>query len=245
MSNVLISGDWHGMKSAVERACVLANDNGCKHIFQVGDFGLWPGLRGVKFLDDCQRLAEDHDLTILALPGNHDWHPEWMRLLTSDNPRHKETGGVYVRSNVILLPRTQTFHWFGKVWAVAGGAASIDKDARVAGRDWWHQEQLEDWEADTLQSKVDILLTHDASNRTPWGFQLIPDLQSQIHRQRIDRVIENTLPEVQFHGHMHKRFDWQNDVRGHVTQTYGLDCNGYKDSNGVLNTKTLEFEFLV
>ena len=244
MSNVLISGDWHGYKPALERACVLASENGCQHIFQVGDFGLWPGRKGMQFLDDCQELASLYGLDIFAVPGNHDWHPEWIRLLNSDNPLHTSTGGVHVRSNVVLLRRANIFSWFGRTWAVAGGASSIDKDLRTPDRDWWWQEELTDEEADRLQSKVDILLTHDASNKTPWGFRLIPDLQSQIHRQRIDRVITNTLPEVHFHGHMHKRFEWENDVQGHVTRTYGLDCNGAKDSNGVLNTKTLEFRFL-
>lgn len=246
MSNVLISGDMHGYKPALERACKLARDNNVHHIFQVGDFGLWPGLSGVQWLDDCQRTAEDNSLTIFALPGNHEDHPQWIMALSSDNPKHKDTGGTYVRSNVVLLPRACTFNWFGKTWGVAGGAVSIDKDARVPGRDWWWQEQLEDWEADMLRIKVDILLTHDASNHTPWGFPLIPDMASQIHRQRIDRVISNTAPEVHFHGHMHQRYDWHNPLgyNGHCVQTYGLDCNGKKDSNGILNTKTLEFRFL-
>lgn len=245
MSKVLISGDWHGWKSAVAKACDVALVHGVHHIFQLGDMGLWPGPKGIKFLDDCQRLAEDHKLTIYALPGNHEDHIQWKHAFRPDPEpvRHAETGGVYVRSNVVLLPRATTFHWFGKTWAVAGGAVSIDRNMRVPFESWWPDEELEDWEADKLQSKVDILLTHDASNMTPWGFQLVPHFGSQLHRQRIDRVLQQTRPEVHFHGHMHHKYDWMNNVRGHYVQTYGLHCNGLPNSNGILDTKTLEFSF--
>ena len=92
--------------------------------------------------------------------------------------------------------------------------------------------------------KVDYLLTHDCSDRTPWRSRLKPDIDSQIHRQRIDRVLDGIKPAYHFHGHMHQRYDWMNRVGAEDwTQTYGLECNAELDSWGILDLDTDEFTF--
>jgi hypothetical protein len=90
--------------------------------------------------------------------------------------------------------------------------------------------------------KLDVLFTHDCSDRTPFGFNLVPDPDSKMHRQKIDRVLRATKPEVHLHGHMHRRYDWMNLVADdHYTQTYGLDCDGTNWNMGVLSGTDFKF----
>jgi hypothetical protein len=105
---------------------------------------------------------------------------------------------------------------------------------------------LTDAEVQTARAfgKVDYLLTHDCSNRTPFYARLKPDLDSQIHRQKIDAILQATNPDKHVHGHMHNKFEWENYTGGdHYTSTYGLECNGDHWSWGVLDTEKDEFLF--
>lgn len=243
-----IAGDWHGnlpwATSVVERMSIEVDV-----LFQVGDFGIWPGERGMYYLDRLNEAAHANSLTIFALRGNHD-SDYWEHVLGSDHyPRDTVTGGRYVRSNIVLLPRVTDF-WMGsgegrRHFFVAGGAYSIDKSWRVPGESWWPEEELTDAEVDAIEDqKVDILLTHDCSNRTPFNGNLKPDLDSVAHRQRIDKVLAKTSPEMHFHGHMHNRYEWMNMVNGYQwTETYGLDMDGAWHSQGILDTAEMKFEW--
>lgn len=242
-NRVGICGDWHGRAPWAERIIGLMARNDVHQVFQVGDTGIWPGHSGMEFLERTNEAARRHRTTIYALRGNHDWNL-WEHLLADPySIRDEDTGGVFVRSNMVLMPRTTRFTISGRTVQVAGGAVSIDKAWRTS-ESWWAEEELTDAEVDAIEeTKVDVLLTHDCSNRTPWGQRIKPDLDSQIHRQRIDRVLAKTSPEIHFHGHMHEWYDWQNMVNDtQWTQTYGLSMDGAWNSQGILDFDTLEFE---
>jgi hypothetical protein len=241
---ILVVGDTHGMASVINGIIERTKHLDYSKIIQVGDFGLWPGERGVTFLDDINEKLRLHGRKLYAIAGNHDWHPMW-NMLTAHAAKD-QYGFAFARSHVLLAPRIHRWSWAARSFQSVAGAVSIDRDSRVLGRDWWLEEQITDWEIATLaRLDTDFMFTHDCSNRTPWGFQLIPDHQSQIHRQRIDQALSIVQPRMHFHGHMHKKFDWMNRVSddGWV-QTYGLTCNGYKDSVGLLDLATREFEFV-
>lgn len=166
-------------------------------------------------------------------------------------------GWAYARTHLLLSPKVHDFRWGNKQFVVAGGAVSIDKEYRLeyerakGKKVWSKNEQLTDAQVNQIKSlrfahgkPVDYLLTHDCSNRTPWENRLKPDIDSQIHRQRIDEVLGAVKPRFHFHGHMHERYDWQNRVGGDDwTQTYGLECNSDLWSWGVLDLKTDVFEW--
>lgn len=245
-----VHGDTHAVINVINKR---KHDLGGK-ILQVGDFGLWDHLeKGVKFLDDINVTLSHFGQNLYAIAGNHEnWdHWDWY----VENLPKDEDGFAILRRHVRLAPRVHRWYWgdgvkMKKFQAVAG-AASIDKGIRLAemreGRpkSWWAREQITDAEiAEMPHGPVDYLITHDCSNATPFGFQLVPDPDSQIHRQRIDEAIKKSRPGMHFHGHMHKKYDWMNRIDGDTwVQTYGLDCNGMMNSYGILDTDANKFTF--
>lgn len=257
---LLLAGDTHGDVQSVMHKIDMAVKHGVQRIVVLGDFGLWWGFEGVQFLDTINSMLNKANRQLFAIPGNHENHELWDALY-EHGP--KSRGWAYARTNVLLAPKVLDFVWGGKQFVVAGGAVSIDKQWRLeherdtGKRIWSKNEQLKDEQVDEILAtrfnktsngkgglKVDYLLTHDCSNMTPWKGRLKPDFESQIHRQRIDRVLRGIQPVTHFHGHMHDRYDWMNLTGDdHWTQTYGLECNRDKDSWGILDLETDEFTF--
>lgn len=104
---------------------------------------------------------------------------------------------------------------------------------------YWPNEQLLDADVDVIKSwgQADYLISHDCSNYTQFGKRLKPDMDSQIHRQRIDEVLKSVQPRMHFHGHMHEKYDWTNDYSGGGARTIGLEA--FRDANswGVLEVE--------
>lgn len=253
---IMLAGDTHGdIRNVAHKVEWAKKAGGIQRIIVLGDFGLWWGHEGVVFLDECNELAKKNNLQIFALPGNHENHEHWDAIV--NNAQAKAHGWAYIRSNVLISPKVHDFVWGKKQFVVAGGAVSIDKEyrleyERLKGKKVWSpNEQLTDTQVEEITKsrfgngvKVDYLLTHDCSNRTPFGFRLKPDIDSQIHRQRIDKVLGAVKPKFHWHGHMHEKYDWLNRVGGELddyTQTYGLECNSDRESWGILDIKTDEF----
>jgi hypothetical protein len=250
---IMLAGDTHGGIGHIEHKINMARANGIQRIVVLGDFGLWWGHGAIRFLDEVNDLAKNVDVQIFALPGNHENY-EWWESLVLNSPA-KSKGWAYVRSNVLLSPRVHDFVWGGKQFLIAGGAVSIDKKMRLenekySGRKTYSpREQLTDTEVDSILASrfangigVDYFLTHDCSNMTPFSHSLVPDFDSQIHRQRIDTILRAVKPKNHFHGHMHHRYEWMNRVGGgEWTQTYGLDCDNNDWSWGILDLSKDEF----
>lgn len=251
---LLIAGDTHGDVRNVQHKIDMAVEYGIQRIVVLGDFGLWWGHDGIEYLDYVNDAAKKVNRQIFAIPGNHENHEYWDALY-KHGP--KSRGWAYVRTNLLIAPKVLDFVWGNKQFMVAGGAVSIDKEdrleyERVKGKKVWSpNEELTDAHVNEILAtrfangvKVDYLLTHDCSNATPWKHRLKADLDSQIHRQRIDKVLHAVKPSVHFHGHMHERYDWQNRVGGdNWTQTYGLECNRDNFSWGILDVGSGDFQW--
>lgn len=267
---IMIVGDTHGYTKCMTSKLYEAGKHKIQHVLVVGDFGLWTHEAvGQEFLDEVQEAARINNLSVYAIGGNHEnWdHWEWA----IDNlPKAK--GFAMIRRRILLAPKAHRWHWAGKTFYGAGGAVSIDKDWRLAmergdkawvdesGRPprargprtmYWPNEQLTDEDISQLETwskdeKADYLFTHDCSNYTPFYGRLKPDIDSELHRKKMDRVIAALEPRFHFHGHMHTKYDWQNslshgfyspDEPGAIsTQTYGLECNNDQFSWGILDT---------
>jgi len=250
---LMVVGDTHGNITPLKWKLMEAGKRKLSHVLIVGDFGLSTHfLDGQVFLDEVQELAGINKLTVYAIPGNHENHDHW-NWAVENLPKSK--GFAMIRSRVALAPKAHHWTWNNKQFVSAGGAVSIDKEWRLQEEARnnapktlsWPNETLTEEDLFTLESwekKADYLITHDCSNYTPFKNRLQPDLDSQIHRQSIDRVLRATKPELHFHGHMHERYDWINlntFRHEHGAQTYGLECDGDWYSWGILDTTTDEF----
>lgn len=241
---ILVAGDWHGDTSHAMQMVREAKKAGVKKIVQVGDFGLWSHFEdGVRFLDQLNETCRSEGVKVYALGGNHENWDHWNWHL-ANGPKSYH-GFTYIRSHVLLAPRVHYWGWDEQKFLIVSGAISIDIALRKLGESYWAQEATTDAEVDMVHNgKVDFLFTHDCSNRTPFQGRLKPDIDSQVNRQRIDRVLSKARPDMHFHGHMHTKYVWENMVAdNHYTKTIGLDMNGEWYSWGILDTESREFLF--
>lgn len=244
---ILIVGDTHGGQNenggvAQDRhigyKMQVARELGADRMIIVGDFGMWPGVGGIQFLDDLNRMAHHNNIDVYALIGNHDDHTQWEWWI--DGGVKDASGFTYVRDRVKIAPKVHMWKWGGKKhskrFAIAGGAISIDRQWRTEGLSYWSDEAFGDKHLNSVLSyggpKIDYLLTHDCSDMSPHGFALKVDYESQQNRLRIDKAINHLKPRMHFHGHMHRKYDWINGE----TRTYGLDCNSEANSWVLLDT---------
>lgn len=255
---LVMAGDTHGDIRNVRHKIDKAKEHGSQRVLILGDVGIWWGYEGVKFIDDVNDYARANNIQVFGIGGNHECWELWNHLVAGAYEAGATSKGwAYIRTNFLLAPKVHDFVWSNKQFVVAGGAVSIDKDYRLeyerkkGQKIWSPNEQLTDAEVDGLLDSrfgngamVDYLLTHDCSNMTPWKNRLKPDMESQIHRQRMDRILRGIKPRKHFHGHMHERYEWENRVGGNeYVDTYGLECNNYPDSWGILDLDTDEFIF--
>lgn len=243
---VMVLGDTHGNTHWARKMVAKAKKLEVTKIIQCGDFGLWDHHEdGFPFLDAVNKECSDSGVKLYWLDGNHENHDrlEWYR---KNNPK-TSNGHVYIRSHILYSPRGNRWMWDEKWFMTVGGAVSIDKSGRIPGKSWWAGEQLTDAQLYGIEkagNQADYLFTHDCSNKTPFRLRLKADIDSQIHRQKIDRVARVVQPKLWFHGHMHTKYDWMVPLDDHAVnwaQVYGLEMDGDFWSWGILDTETDEF----
>lgn len=248
---ILIQGDSHGNVHDIIPKIYIAGKHKIQHVVVVGDFGLWTHFAdGQLFLDEVNEAARINNLTVYAIGGNHENWDHW-NWICENMPTHK--GFAMARRRVLLAPKAHRWTWAGKTFVGAGGAVSIDKEWRLANEKkprtlYWPNEQFTADDLRVVQSygEADYLLTHDCSDQTPFKNRLKPDMDSQIHRQRMDEVLRSVKPKFHFHGHMHEQYDWVNERvygqsafdnepwTGPSTRTIGLEAFRDFNSWGVL-----------
>lgn len=250
----IIAGDWHGNPYAARNAISAAMTEKAEVIIQLGDFGIWPSFDGMEYLDSMNTDLRAVDRKVVFVGGNHEDYNQ-IEAWEKHNPRSSK-GHVYVRSNILYIPRGCAWKWAGKTFLGLGGAISIDKQWRVPNESWWWQEAITNEQMNEAvinaayrPNRIDYLITHDCSDRTPWKKRLKPDPDSVTNRKKIDFVLDRVKPRIQFHGHMHEWYDWQlphgsafdpND-EGLSTQVYGLNMECEQNSMGILNTEDDSF----
>lgn len=265
----MVAGDLHGDTRAGVNLIRTAKKFGITNIIVVGDFGYWPHFKdGIEFLDALNFEARKLDVMVYWLDGNHE-NFDALEAAVKHYPNDGH-GRVRIRSHIRYCTRGASWTWDGKRYMTVGGAVSVDKENRLkleknkyGGKRtlWWPQEQLTQEElqfaisranGDKLRGKpIDYLFTHDCPTNAPFRGRLKPDLDSQAHRQTMDRLGKAIQPKLWFHGHMHTRYEgYEFPVYDAHTTVYGLECNplamsGYGSGSywGVLDSDTDEFTF--
>ncbi|MEU4014835.1 metallophosphoesterase [Microbacterium sp. NPDC028030] len=243
---VWVVGDLHGNAGWIQTLLPAMHrfDPTMRTILQVGDYGFDHGGRSAAAVDFWATNAGIE--RVLVTLGNHE---TWDKI----TPAQEASPGQAIRVSDVawLLPRPFTFTIRGRVLLSLGGASSVDKSFRTAGKDWFEDELITDAmeHAAIAAGRADVLLTHESPVRTtpsvqsvlttnPFGYSLEALGISASQRERVQRVSDATQPAVHLHGHMH--------VYGDVPLADGrrvisLDRDTFAGNAGTLDLSTLEF----
>ncbi|ANG84649.1 metallophosphoesterase family protein [Microbacterium aurantiacum] len=205
--HVAVCGDWHGsvgwMRS-VARALQRTAPQ-VKTVLHVGDW--WMDLNASDSI--CRKAGIDR---IIVTLGNHE---PWAAI----TPLLNAHPGKAIRVSEVtwVLPRPFRMTIGGREVLSVGGAASVDREWRTEGRDWWPEELITDDDVETAKrgGPADVLLTHESPEpspvaevsrilaENPLGLSADARAASTASRERISAVWEATRPPLMFHGHMH------------------------------------------
>ena len=232
-NRVMFAGDWHGNVQWAISCIETAADNGATLIYQLGDFGIWPGLGGSEYLLCLEAVAAERDVLLVVTLGNHEDYDQvetWP--ITDDgfiiNPEYP---------HIWIAQRGQVWEHSGRVVASLGGAFSIDKGTRRPHKSWWPQEEITLENVETLREnlagrRVDLFLSHDFPFGVQPGphtvFALPKDLEDESHRQRavLRRAVNIAKPELLIHGHWHMPMMGKLVGSDYETIVWGLDADG-------------------
>lgn len=220
---ICLVGDVHGSISASVDAIYLAKFYGAERIIFLGDFGY---DFSTKFVNELSAAAEEADLVIDWIDGNH----EDFDFLESVNFDLGNRFRYHPRGSVEKID--------GVKFMFLGGATSVDRQRRVEHESWWAQESLSDSDIATACSNgsVDVILSHDAPYLPPMmndataPFPRVDLLISKLHRQKYQIVYENAHPRFVFHGHYHIFYEHTYDEWWGSVEVTGLNCDGYGES---------------
>ena len=203
---VLFAGDIHGDIDHAQWVIETAHKSDCTHIIACGDFGYWVHLpRGRKFVNNVARMAEQHNIHVLWVDGNHENHDILHELKEEHGDNEPiDTPNKWVR----WIPRGCRFKIGDTTFMGYGGAYSVDWKQREEGMSWWRGELINPYHVDLLTDQhVDILVTHEA----PLGKEIsykddIPVSVSQ--RALVSEIVDKVQPDVVVCGHHHTRATW-------------------------------------
>jgi len=239
---VLLVGDTHGDLAWWRHLIQLADEHQCQGIFQLGDFGIWPGAEGRRYLDAVESSLDAAGLTGWFVDGNHDDFDQLLALPVGPD------GWRPVRPHLFHAPRGHRWSWQGVRFLAMGGAGSVDVAKRIPGRTWWPQEAITDEDVSRVVAggPVRVMLTHDAPTRarpvplgeTHWELEgVLPEVLDYCaaSQARLQSVVDATKPELLVHGHWHLfRDDRLKHGPGNWYRVIGLNCNGATQTAVVL-----------
>lgn len=218
---ILMVGDLHGDTASLPNIFEDAKICGAEKIFQLGDFGIWSGIKGQRFLEEVERSAEEYGVPMYFLDGNHENFDilEDMRsraLVNSDG--HEE-----LLPGLFYSPRGLRWEWDGVSFMSFGGAASIDRSWReyieIVNHEprtlWWPEEMPTQEQVDRIRERpVDVLLSHDSPILPPVPLLNIGRKMEEyaaISRDRLRQVRNLVQPKKLIHGHYHAFATYDDD----------------------------------
>jgi Icc-related predicted phosphoesterase len=251
---IMICGDWHGNTQAAVRKIYTAKENGCDRIYQVGDFGLWPGKGGSDYLRKLNTHLQGMNISLYWLDGNHEWHDKIDRYLK------KAAGNWPVRTDwdsIWYMPRGYRWEIDGRKFLACGGAVSVDKEWRVESEReanskrhilWWPQEQITEIQASEVAAggECDVMLTHDCPADVIHDWMMVPNSnykminESHTHRVRLQGIIDSVRPKWVIHGHLHYPYHKLVNMKHGVVHVVGLNMESDPDSHIFFDTDKME-----
>lgn len=207
-----LAGDWHANQPWALRALDAFAAEGIDTVYQVGDFGVWPGAKGHRYLTEIHESCARNGIDLFVVPGNHEDYAQ-----INSWPVDEE--GWICHPDLPLLryaPRGHVWLDHGVSFGALGGAVSIDKMLREAGKTWWPEEDITADDVDrfianasALPNRLDVMLTHDAPNGVRRGgvtpSYLSPEIEHQARKFRmmLRDAADGGSPRWLVHGHWH------------------------------------------
>ena len=244
--SITVAGDWHGNITTATKVLYDAVNNGSRVVVQLGDFGLWPGRMGKKYITELDKVATALGATILWLDGNHE---DFGRI---GNKGLLDTRLQSYGKSIFRLPRGSRWSWQGIDFCAVGGATSLDKPSRIEGVTWWPEEELTGPQvADIAEAGVcDVLFTHDVSYEVnvpgighrvytaKWDAKELE--RAWLHRERLGELTAKLTPTHLYHGHFHTPYTKISETTFGETRVTGLG----EDTSGPANWVNIELNIL-
>jgi hypothetical protein len=243
-SRILVAGDWHGNRywalNVVQRVPQLLAGEQRRLILHLGDFGIWPGNDGQRYLSAINTALGEVNAELWFIDGNHEDFWQLAQLASNALP----DGRVAVRPHIYHLQRGYRWGWHNRAWLACGGGVSLDKALRRYGHDWWPQEEItSEQEAAIIASgRADVMVCHDCPADVPHAFGPPPsewsreDLaRSDAHRTRVQRIVDAIRPAHLMHGHLHRAYHRTCDFGYGSVEVTGLGADGSMRNFAVLD----------
>lgn len=254
MAQVGFAGDWHGNVGWAQLCLERFGHENIDTVYHVGDFGLWPGPEGEKYLTRVEQAAKRSNIRLYIVLGNHENYSRVKKMAET-------TGGwlqIKAYPHLFFAPRAHA--WIdesGVRYAALGGAGSIDQIFRREEKTWWREEEITDTDVEAFRqacahlskttgaNRIDIMLSHEAPaglerETQPLPNYVTPDVAHYCHAQRVRlrEAADTAEPRWLIHGHWHEYFrdtysgvnDFQNE---YTCEVLGLDMDG-KEKNCVI-----------
>lgn len=253
-----VSGDWHGDSAWAEHAIEKLHEAGVKVVLHLGDFGVWPGAAGRKYLFWVNKVLQRYNMFLFVTLGNHE---DYRQIAKFDKVEGME--GCLTPANhpnIIIFSRGFNWTWNDNKFMSFGGANSIDRKTRKEDKSWWEGERITDKDVENgvKVGKVDVMVTHDApigveifgSHRTSGRLPLDIQLYADESRTQLKRVTDVAQPKVLMHGHYHMYRNEMDTLRingeysFYETNHICLDRDYTPDNLGIFHTDTMKFELI-
>lgn len=239
---VALAGDWHGNTDWAQNTLAAVARLRITRVYHLGDFGIWPGPAGERYLDRIHLACRRYGLDIWVTPGNHE---DWDQI----DALGRE-GMSRIRPTIRVLQRGFRWDDGGLSFVSLGGAPSIDFEHRTEGASWWRAEMISEREAREVATEgpADVMLAHDApdngtdaveriirtpADQSPWsaaGLRYAAE-----GRKLMNIAFAGVRPKLFAHGHYHAVDDTD---RG-ATRFLSLGCDGQQGNLALLRLSDL------
>jgi len=248
---ILVAGDWHGNQgwalNVIKRVPQLLAGQDIRLVLHLGDFGIWPDRDGERYLAAIDLALRQVSAELWFIDGNH----EDFTVLAAMASQTSADGRVSVRPCISHLPRGHRWQWHGRSWLACGGGVSLDRAARVPGRDWWPQEEITAAQEAALINggRAEVMACHDCPSGVQHKFSRPPrwwaqaDLaRNNVHRERLQRIVNAARPAWLIHGHLHRAYHRTCDFGYGAVQVTGLSADGTFSNFAVLDVASMTWQ---
>jgi predicted phosphodiesterase len=261
-TRVIVAGDWHGdlpwALKTIWQAKELLGEEENRVILHLGDFGIWPGHAGSRYLFEVSAALDQADAVLWFVDGNHEDHARLGAELDPDplmprvgSPIPIHSGSRTLGARIFWLWRGYRWEWHGRSWLACGGGVSLDRAARTEGVNWWPEEEITDEQEAAIiaAGHADVMVSHDRPsgvvhtfpNRPSWWDQRDVD-RSERHEERMQRIVDAVQPAHLMHGHLHRAYSRACEFGYGPVEVTGLDESGKPGNYAVLNVKSMTWE---